>query len=80
MDVELLFSRNPFVQKQSSQFTFIQPKKIETIKFPEGRTEFEFDLPKEFHSANVMVELVSGGTRKAKAFYANSLMVQAIET
>src|SRR5207244_2395426 len=34
MDVELLFSRNPFVQQYGSQFSAIKPNQIQTVKLP----------------------------------------------
>ena len=41
--------------------------------------DFTFDLPKEYHNANVMVELVGGGLRKSQAYYAHSLRLQVID-
>src|SRR5262249_47042892 len=37
------------------------------------------DLPKEFHSSNVMVEILAGGVKRSRAYYANSLAVQFVE-
>ena len=79
MDIEALFSGNPFVQQYAGQFAFIRPNRSETVRFPEKRNAFEFDLPKEYHSSNVMVEIVAGGVRKSQAYYANALAVQVIE-
>ena len=47
MDIELLFSRNPFVQGEAKQFSNILPNQTETIKLPAGATNFEFPLPAE---------------------------------
>ena len=79
MDIELLFSRQPFVQQQSGQFAFIKPNRTEEVKLPAGRTTFSFDLPSEFHGANVIVELVAAGKRKSQAYYAHDLLVQVVE-
>jgi hypothetical protein len=79
MDIELLFSRQPFVQQQSGQFAFIKPNRTEEVALPEGRTAFSFDLPAEFHGANVIVELVAEGKRKSQACYAHELIVQVVE-
>ena len=81
MDIELLFSRNPFVQSGSAggQFSYIRPNATATIKLdPKGRTH-EFKLPKQFLDTNVLVEIVSGGVKKSKAYYSNSLALQVIE-
>ena len=80
MDIELLFSTNPFVREVTGQFAFIRPFKSDAVKFPENARTFEFELPKEFQSANVMVELVGSGVRKSQAYYANALALQVIET
>ena len=34
MDVELLFSRNPFVQNHGGRFSFIRPNQTQTIELP----------------------------------------------
>ncbi|MCE9583425.1 MAG: hypothetical protein K8T20_13145 [Planctomycetes bacterium] len=79
MDIELLFSRQPFVQQQSGQFAFIKPNRSEEVRIPAGRNTFAFDLPKEFHGANVIVELVAHGKRKSQACYAHELLVSVVE-
>ena len=80
MDIELLFSRNPFVQQFSGQFSYIRPNQTQTVKLdPEG-TILAFDLPQRFHSSNVLVEIRAGGMKKAKAYYSHSLALQVIET
>ena len=79
MDVESLFSRSPFVQQYSDQFSYIRPNQTMTVDLPAGKATHTFDLPKEFHNRNVMVELIAGGIRKTGAYYPNSLAVQTIE-
>ena len=79
MDVELLFSRNPFVQQFSGQFSYIKPNLVQTIKLPEKTLVHTVALPEQFHSKNVLIELNAAGIRKAKAYYSNSLALQVIE-
>lgn len=79
MDIELLFSRQPFVQQQSDRFSIVRPNTSQTITVPEGGSQYQFELPAEYHSANVIVELVADGIRKAQANYAHELGVQLIE-
>jgi hypothetical protein len=78
MDIELLFSRNPFVQEFSGQFASIKPNKTQVISLPEDKTNFDFILPEDAGN-NVMIEIASGAIRKSKAFFANSLNIQIIE-
>jgi len=79
MDIELLFSRQPFVQQQSDQFSFITPNRSDEVQLPEGGSTHTLDLPSEYHSANVVVEVVAEGIRKSQAYYAHRLQVQVIE-
>lgn len=80
MDVELLFSRNPFVQGHSGKFASIRPNFTEDIQLKDGGLTHTFDLPQRFHSSNVMVEIEAGGVKKTEAYYANSLALQLIES
>ena len=79
MDIELLFSRSPFLQEGSAQFAFIKPVVSRVIELPVGKDTFALDVPAEFRTKNVMVEALGAGARKAQAYYANTLKVQFIE-
>ena len=79
MDVELLFSRNPFVQGDSKQFARIVPNVTETVELPEGGTQFEWTLPNELASSNVLVEIVGAGITRSQVYYSNALGVQLTE-
>jgi hypothetical protein len=80
MDVELLFSRNPFVQQRTGQFAYVRPNETATVKLDPAKTVHTFDLPEKFHGSNVMVEIVAGGVAKAQAYYSNALALQVIES
>jgi hypothetical protein len=79
MDIELLFSRNPFVQQFSGEFSYIRPNHTAEVKLPKSGSSFEFDLPKQFHSSNVLVEVTGGGQTKTQTYYSHSLNLQVIE-
>ncbi len=57
MDIELLFSRNPFVQQYSGQFSNIRPNLTQTLDLPAKQAATTFELPKQLHSSNVLVEI-----------------------
>lgn len=80
MDVELLFSRNPFVAQSGNQFAFIKPNASQTLELIKGQVKASFDLPKEFASKNVLVEISAGAKTIALPYYANAMSVQVIET
>jgi hypothetical protein len=71
MDVELLFSRQPFVQSDVSRFSFIEPGHRESLASPGA--EQRVPWPAELRGKNVVVEAVGAGMRKAKVHYANDL-------
>ena len=79
MDIELLFSRNPFLQKDSAQFSFLRPVLTRTLELPAGKETTEVDIPKAFSTRNVMIEAVAAGLRKSQAYYANTLRVDVTE-
>jgi uncharacterized protein (UPF0332 family) len=79
MDIELLFSRNPFVQQYSGQFSNIRPNLTQTVELPPKQTALTFELPKQLHSSNVLVEVTGAGQTKSRAYYANALAVQVVE-
>ncbi|MEI8121655.1 MAG: hypothetical protein WCI20_06360 [bacterium] len=80
MDIELLFSRSPFLQEGAAQFSFIRPVLSRTVEIPAGKDGLIVDLPAEFKAKNVMVEALAAGVRKTQAYYANTLKVQMIES
>ena len=79
MDVELLFSRNPFVQEFSGELTYIRPKKSEWVELPESGVTHKWALPKELDRSNVLVEISGGEQVKSQAYYAHAMNVQMIE-
>lgn len=79
MDVELLFSRNPFVQQFSGQFSSIHPNHSTTLALAEKATETKVPLPAELHNRNVLIEVTGGGQTRTQAYYAHSLAIQVIE-
>ena len=78
MDVELLFSRNPFGQTSSDGFSLIQPNDSQVIKLDDsGKTSFE--IPDELQNKNVTVEITSPDQSKSRAHFAHSMSVQVTE-
>ena len=79
MDIELLFSRNPFVKQDASRFAHIRPNHSAGIKLPADQARHGVDLPERFHNRNVLVEVRGSGLVRSQAYYSNSLAVQVIE-
>ena len=79
MDIELLFSRNPFVKDQSAAFTYVKPAFVQELPFAADETQSRFAIPQKFRNRNLMVELVAGGVRDSAAVYANDLTVNVMD-
>ncbi len=73
MNIELLFSRNPFVRRDTDHFSYILPNMSARINLPPGELPLTLELPKKFHNSNLMVEIEAGGMKKSEIYYANSL-------
>lgn len=78
MDVELLFSHNPFVQ-QSGQFSSIRPNFIQELKLPAKQNKLGFRLPDALVRRNVLVEVSAGGKTRSLPYYANAMDLKLTE-
>jgi hypothetical protein len=80
MDIELMFSREPFVQNLGEgQFAYIQPNQTQEVELPADKKAITIDLPADLLNRNVMVEVVAGGKTRMQAYYSHSLVVQVME-
>ncbi|MGL4422795.1 MAG: hypothetical protein ACRCZF_19160, partial [Gemmataceae bacterium] len=79
MDVELLFSRNPFVAQTGDDFALIRPNRSEAITIPAGATKHTVPLPAEYVKKNVLVEIVAGGKTVRQTYYASAMDVKFVE-
>ncbi len=79
MDPEFSFSSSPFVSQDASRFAVIKPNKSATQALPAGRDTLDISLPADFARANVLVEIVAAGQRKAQAYHANTLKLTLAE-
>ena len=79
MDVELLFSRNPFVKASGGQFASIKPNQTADLKLPAGRNKVAIPLPDELAKRNVLVEISAAGKTRSQASFANAMDVKVTE-
>ncbi|MBT3296661.1 MAG: hypothetical protein HN919_11070 [Verrucomicrobia bacterium] len=79
MDIELLFSRKPFVQDVGGQFTVIKPTHSEAVKLGADE-QTEVKVPKALKDRNLMIEVTAAGVTRLKAYYPNALKVDLIES
>ena len=79
MDPEFLFSSSPFVTQDAGRFSIIKPTKTAVEKLPAGKDATDLALPAEFAKANVLVEILGAGQRKAQAYHANTFKLTLAE-
>jgi hypothetical protein len=80
MDLELLFSENPFLAAGGGgRFSLIRPNLTTDVQLDPAKGTLSFNVPEKFLTSNVMVEIVGAGTTKSQAYYANSLSVALAE-
>ncbi|MEQ8764025.1 MAG: hypothetical protein RL885_08860 [Planctomycetota bacterium] len=80
MDIELLFSRNPFVQEFSGEFSYIRPNRADRVNVTGDASHSDLALPANLHNSNVLVEITGRGQTKSRAYYANSLTLEMSES
>jgi hypothetical protein len=77
VDVELMFSRNPFMGQNQSRSAVIEPNR--TQKFPVAKAgaweKSEWKIPDDLKNRNMILEVVSGGITRSLPVYSNSLNV-----
>ena len=79
MDPEFLFSASPFVTQDAGRFSIIKPTRTAAQALPAGQDTLAVPLPGEFAKANVLVEILGAGQRKAQAYHANTLKLTLAE-
>lgn len=79
MDIEMLFSRQPFAGKFSGQFSLIKPNASRTVQLKKDGGVTAFELPKQFRNDNVLVEVTGKGVTRTETYYANELAVRLSE-
>jgi hypothetical protein len=75
MDIELAFSRAPFVSQATERFALVKPHGVDIVALPAGGRQHRFALPPAYARRNVVVEVVAAGMRKAQGHYAHELLV-----
>jgi hypothetical protein len=80
MDIELLFSTNPFFAGGGRSFASLKAKRVDIVRLPGRQDQLELELPAEFHGKNVLVEARAGGVVRSEAYFAHDLRVHGLES
>lgn len=80
MDIELLFSRNPFAAQGGGSLPAIRPNFTESLKLPGGAgAARKLELPDQVRNRNVLVEVTSKGISRTGLLTANTLSATVVE-
>ena len=79
MDPEFLFSSSPFVTQDAGRVSMIKPNKSLVEKLPEGKGAKDFGLPADLMKANILVEVLGAGQRKAQTYHSNTFRLSLAE-
>eukprot|EP01126_Amoeba_proteus_P039978 TRINITY_DN4239_c0_g2_i5.p1 TRINITY_DN4239_c0_g2~~TRINITY_DN4239_c0_g2_i5.p1 ORF type:complete len:191 (-),score=50.39 TRINITY_DN4239_c0_g2_i5:131-703(-) len=76
MDVELLFSLNPFAIEQLDQFSVVQPTHSVHVQLPTNpEGGHSVPIPDGLKNTNLVVLVTAGGSQKSQIYYTHSLGV-----
>lgn len=77
MDVELMFSRNPFMPASSSVQAVIEPNRTELLAVESSPkvVRKRWEVPAELANRNLVLEVIAGGLVRSVPIYSNSLSV-----
>ena len=80
MDIELLFSRSPFVQQFGRQFGQVYPHVQIDLPLKDEKKDEVIELPKELKSQHLLVEAVGDGMTATRVRFASRLHVELVES
>lgn len=80
MDLELLFSRSPFMTQDTRHFSHVRPAHTMPVDVPADASPVQVDIPEALRSLDLMIEAVAGPLRQTQAYYANTLRLHLMET
>ena len=80
MDIELMFSRKPFLAEGGTDFAVIKPAFSQELELKAGGEPEEIRLPRGYAEKNLMVEVTGKGQRAGAAWFASQLRVRKMES
>jgi hypothetical protein len=84
IDIEIIFSKSPFIIETNADFDFVKPNKIINLKVENIKSKKEelksIPIPDELKKTNFYLEVISGNKRVYDIYYASSLNYSLIES
>ncbi len=82
IDLEILYSKTPFISSDAQDFSFVQPFLSEEMALDSNQTTFKFPISSDLASRNLVIEISaieSNGLRQMKTYFSATLKVRVIE-
>ncbi len=79
IDLEILFSRAPFLTQNTEDFSYVHPSSAETVTLDPKMKERKIKIPEAYSSKNVVIEVNGGGIQKLVTYFSTSLKLQIFE-
>ena len=73
IDLEILFSRAPFLTQNTDDFSFVQPNSIVPVTLDSKMNEAKIKIPVEFSKKNVLIEVTGSGIQRLVTYFSTSL-------
>ena len=80
VDLELLFSKAPFVREDLQRMAMVRPSKTETLEFDEATGTATFDLGDDLNRQTLLVEVVAGAARSTALYYGGQMTTYVSES
>jgi len=93
IDAEILFSRTPFLQKSTEEFSYVKPchvmeqellnpdlnSSVDTVTYLQQGQKFDVEIPEHLKNQNMVIEVNGDGKQVFKTYYSAQIQVTLIE-
>ena len=80
VDLELLFSKAPFVREDLQRMAMVRPMRTEKIDFDDATGTGRFELDEDLRRQTLLVEVVAGASRSTALYYGGEITTYVSES
>lgn len=78
LDIELLFSRQPFLGDEGARLGYVRPARMDNVKLGAGEVVRGVDIPADFRQRNVLVEIQAEGLVERVSYTPHAMNAQVV--
>ena len=79
VDLELLFSKAPFVREDLQRMAMVKPMRTDTLRFDDATGVGKFELDADLKRQTLLVEIVAGASRSTALYYGGEITTYVSE-